>query len=1042
LITNDQPATAKEIILKATRFFIRNPAITTAMIFLLILIGLVSIQKLPIQLLPSIARPVMAVQVSWRAASPREIESEIVEPIERELRGIEGMTKLQSYSNNANAWVNMEFALGTDMDRTFTEVSSRIQRVRGLPADADRPQIHRNGGGGSAESLIFIFIQHAKNSIIPLNELTDFVEKNVAPEFENIEGVGGVNVNRNSGERVVSIEFDPFITAQLGISIETIAQNINRSNDVSGGKVEVGRRDFTLRFEGRYAADQLAETILAWRDGAPVKLGDVATINVTEDDAEGVTYQNGERAVGMRVIRQPGGNTLAAIDQVLERMNKLNQTLPGQYGITLEKSFDPSVFIRRAIDLLSENMGIGVLLAVGSLWWFVRRLKATLLIAAAIPISLFATFIVLNLFGRSINVISLAGLAFATGMVLDAAIVMMEHYVQQIDKGIEASKAAINSVKSVGGALLASTLTTIVIFVPIVFFEDVEGQLFADLALTIAIAVAFSFLVAVLILPAAAAYFLKHPSPKKETNTKLLDRLVDTLMKLTNSSKKRHSWIAGLTVIPLLLGWLLWPQLNYLPPVKRDAVDAFISFPSGASTEVIRTEFAEVVVERLGPYMRGEKEPALKNYYLFTGPWGGNVGIRVKDQSRVDEMVAITNKEILSGFPDTRAFAQQGSLFGRFGGGASISIDLQSSDYAALSESALDVADLVREKMPGGRVNLNPDPQIVTPELRLIPDDRRLAEVGLTRESLSRTLRALGDGLWLGEFFHKDSRLDILLRAKDWETPEQLYSIPVVTPSGAVIPFGDLARIERGVGPNQIFRLDNARTISLNISAPPGVALGQTMSLLTGLEDQIRSITPSDISISYGGDADSLSRAIGNLKGNFLLAIVLLFLVMAALFKSPTDAALVMISLPMAAVGGVLAVRLLDLITPTPLDLLGMIGFIILLGLVVNNAILLVAETRQAERGGVSKTDAVRQALQTRLRPILMSTLTSLMGMLPLVIAPGAGSAIYKGLATVIVGGMAISTLFTLILLPCLLRLERIRFSSFTPISSALEGRH
>lgn len=1026
--------------MEATRFFIRNPAITTAMICLIILLGFVSIQKLPIQLLPSIARPVMAVQVSWRAASPREIESEIVEPIERELRGIEGMTKLQSFSNNANAWVNMEFALGTDMDRTFTEVSSRMQRVRGLPADADRPQIRRNGGGGSAESLIFIFIQHAKDSVIPLNELHEFVEKNVAPEFESIEGVGSVDVNRNSGERVVSIEFDPFITAQLGISIDTIAENINRSSDVSGGKVEVGRRDFTLRFEGRYSADQLTNTILAWRDGAPVKLGDVATVNVASEDAQGVTYQNGVQAIGMRVIRQPGGNTLAAIDEVVKRMKVLNQTLPGQYGITLEKSFDPSVFIRRAVALLSENMGIGVLLAVGSLWWFVRRLKATLLIAAAIPISLFATFIVLNLFGRSINVISLAGLAFATGMVLDAAIVVMEHYVQQIDKGIESTKAALNSVKSVGGALLASTLTTIVIFVPIVFFEDVEGQLFADLALTIAIAVAFSFLVALLVLPAGAAYFVKSSSHAKPANKMALNRVVDKLMSLTNSSTKRLSWIVSLTVVPLFLGWLLWPQLNYLPPVKRDAVDAFISFPSGASTEVIKAEFAEVVVERLGPYMRGEKEPALKNYYLFTGPRGGNVGIRVQDQSRVNEMVAITNNEILSGFPDTRAFAQQGSLFGRFGGGASISVDLQSADYDALNESALSVADLVREKLPGGRVDLNPDPQIVTPELRLIPDDRRLAEVGLTRDSLSRTLRALGDGLWLGEFFHQDSRVDILLKSNAWTTPEQLEAMPVVTRSGAVIPFGELARIERGVGPNQIFRLNNARTISLNISAPPDWALGETMSILTGLEEQIRSMSPPDISISYGGDADSLTRAISNLKGNFLLAIVLLFLVMAALFKSPIDAALVLISLPMAAVGGVIAVRLVDLITPTPLDLLGMIGFIILLGLVVNNAILLVAETRQAERQGASKSNAVREALQTRLRPILMSTLTSLMGMLPLVIAPGAGSAIYKGLATVIVGGMAISTLFTLILLPCLLRLERVQFFRLTRATDVSKG--
>jgi multidrug efflux pump subunit AcrB len=1023
--------------MQATKFFINNPAITAVAMCLLILLGVISAQQLPVQLFPAIDRPVLSVQVSWRAASPREIESEVVEPIERELRGITGMTKLRSWSNNSNAWINMEFELGTNMDQTFTEVSSRLQRVRGLPADADRPQIRRDGGD-AGESLIFLFLQHDSDSVIPTAELKAFTEKNIAPEFENIEGVGGVNVEQDGGERIVSVRFDPFRTAQLGISIDDIAAKLNSSTDVSGGTVEVGRRDFTLRFEGRYAADQLKEVILAWRDGAPVTLGDIATVTVGPEEMSGITYQNGRQAIGMRVMRQPGGNTLVAIEQVIKRMDQLNETLPGQYGITIEKSFDPSVFINRAISLLTENMAIGILLAVGSLWLFVRRLRATLLIAAAIPISLLATFTVLNLFGRSINVISLAGLAFATGMVLDAAIVVLEHYVRQVDRGVAPTKAAMNAVKSTGGALLASTLTTIVIFVPIVFFEDVEGQLFADLALTIAIAVSFSFLVALLILPAAATYFLRHPNTDGVEHEGRWDNVADRLMDLSDTPKKRISWIAGLTVLPMILGWYFFPQLNYLPPVKRDAVDAFISFPSGASTDVIREEFAEVVVDRLAPYMSGEKEPALKNYYLITGPWGGSIGIRVKDQSRVGEMVKITNDEILSGFPDTRSFAQQGSLFGSFGGGGSISIDLQSSDSVALGNAAVEVADLVRDKLTGGRVNLNPDPQIVRPELRLIPDDRRLAEVGLSRASLARSLRTFGDGLWLGEFFHQQSRLDILLRTEQWTEPEQLETIPIVTPSGAVVPFGDLARVERGVGPNRIFRLDAQRTISLGINPPPEMALGETMSMLRDLEPQIRSMLPLDANIEFGGDADSLGRAISNLSGNFMLAVVLLFFVMAALFKSVRDSLLVMISLPMAAVGGILAVRLVDSFTPTPLDLLGMIGFIILLGLVVNNAILLVAETRSAEKLNSDRREAVRTALKNRMRPILMSTLTSLMGMLPLVIAPGAGSAIYKGLATVIVGGMAVSTLFTLILLPCLLQLEsfsrvqlRQRFDNF-----------
>ncbi|MEO0369020.1 MAG: efflux RND transporter permease subunit, partial [Pseudomonadota bacterium] len=620
---------------------------TAALVALVVMLGVVSVNQLPTQLFPNIDRPVISVEVGWRASSPREIESEIIEPIERELRGINGMTRMRSWSNTGGGEINLEFELGSDMNEVFTEVSSRLQRVRGLPAEAERPSIERNGGGSSGQTLIYLFVQRDINSPIAQNELHAFVEKNLAAEFENIPGVGSVDVQSASGDQIVRVEFDPFVTAQLGISIDTIVDNINRANNVSGGKVEVGRRDFTLRFEGRYGAEELQQTILTWRDGAPVRLGDVAQIYVGPDDSEGVTYQNGSLALGMRLLRQPGSNTLAAIEAVLERMEEVNAVYQDQYGLTIEKSFDPSVFINRALSLLTENMGLGILLAVGALWLFIRRLRATLLIAAAIPISLLATFVVLNLFGRSINVISLAGLAFATGMVLDAAIVMLEQYVKRIESGENRIDAALQSVKRVGGALVASTLTTIVIFVPIVFFKDVEGQLFADLALTIAIAVAFSLLVALFLLPAGAAYFLQA-QPTTDKRGLAWDEIVAFLLRITDLEWKRRAWIVGLVLGPILIGSLLWPQLNYLPPVKRDAVDAFISFPSGASTAMKKREFAEVVVDRLDPYMRGEKEPALKNYYLIVRPWGGSIGIRVEDQSRVAEMIDITNQEILA----------------------------------------------------------------------------------------------------------------------------------------------------------------------------------------------------------------------------------------------------------------------------------------------------------------------------------------------------------------------------------------------------------
>ncbi len=1008
-----------------TRLCLKNPAAAGVILALITLLGAMSIMRLPVQLFPAIERPQIGIWTGWRASSPREVESEIVEPIERELRGIPGMTKMQSWSNSGGGWISIEFALGSDMDQAFTEVNARLQRVRGLPAEADRPRINSGGGGDAGETLIYLFLQQLPGNKYKNVKLSDFAEQRIAPEIEAVPGVGGIDINSDEGENIVRIEFDPFLAAQLGITLDEIAQNVNRSSNVTGGSVEVGRRNYTMRFEGRFTADQLNDTILAWRNGAPVKLGDIAEVAVAPNDGGGVVYQNGNPAVGMRVIREPGANTLESIEALTEVIDALNAGPLAEMGYAVHKSFDPSVFIKRAISLLTNNLLLGVILALGALWLFLRRAIPTLIIASAIPICLMATIVALNLFGRSINVISLAGLAFATGMVLDAAIVVLENFVRLREEGRSRFEAAEASVSQVFGALFASTVTTIAIFIPIMFFEDVEGQLFADLALTIAIAVSFSLIVAVTLLPTGAHLFIKQGKTSGGAKRPaFVIRLADIIMRATSTGRRQLSIVGALTVLPVAVGFMLWPQLNYLPEVKRDAVDAYIGFPSGASADMIRKEFAEVVLDRLEPYMSGEKEPALKNYYLFSNERGGNIGIRILDQSRIDEMVKIANEEILAGFPDTRVFAAQGNLFGNFGASGSISLELQAADFDALGASVPAAIDIIQEVLPGAQVWPRPDPQIVTPELQIIPNDRRIAEVGMTRASVARAVRALGDGQWLGQFFHEDGRIDVILRAKEWTEPEFLETAPIATPSGAVVPLGELVTIRRGVGPQQIRRLDARRTISLGISAPEGMALGPAVETLKNkAQERLFEILPPGASLKWGGDADSLDRAVKNLGANFILAIAILFLIMAALFKSVKDSALVIITLPMATVGGIIAIRGFDLINPLPLDLLGMIGFIILLGLVVNNAILLVAQTRASESQGKSRPEAVHEALLLRIRPIFMSTSTSLMGMLPLVLSPGAGSLIYRGLATVIAGGMAVSTIFTLLLLPALLQL-------------------
>lgn len=1023
---------------------VKNPAGIAVAVAIVTLFGLFSLKGLPVQLFPDIDLPQISVNANWRAASPKEVESEILEPMEDVLQGLPGMEIMSSNSFNGGAWINMQFTLGTDMQTTMMEVIGRLNRLPPLPADADPPVVRMGGGGGgSNEALSWFFVQLLPGTEGPIERYSQFIVDTVKPKLESIEGVAGVEINAGAPEEL-QITIDPYRAAEYGVQLGAVAARTGRSTDVSGGFVDVGRRQYTLRFEGRYDPAQFKDLILEWREGKPIRLGDIADIRVARGKKTQIAIQNGNPAMSLRVDRANGANVLESLNRVKAAVAELRDGPLASAGLGIEQSFDASVFINRAVTMVTSNLLLGVMLAVGILWWFLRDMRATFLIATAIPISLLSTFIVLQLTGRSLNVISLAGLAFAVGMVLDAAIVVSENIVRLRERGEIPSIASLRATGEVRGALLASTATTVAIFLPVLFLKDVEGQLFADLALTISIAVVMSLIVALTILPTVAGSWLKPKKLTKESGQGW-SRLARTLMKASDTGKRRVFLIAGLLTAPLLITWLIFPQLDYLPPVKRDAVDAFIQFPPGSNVETNEREVVSKLVERLQPYMDGVKEPALKNYYILTWPGGGNIGARVLDQSRVKELEKIVREEVLVDIPDMRAFAMQGNLFGGFGGGRDITVHLQSADQKGLYAAAELGQKQMIETFPGANVQTRPGIEMASPELRIFPDDSRINEVGMDRRSVASLIRTLGNGLWLGEYFNGENRMDIIMRADGWDTPEQLATTPIMTPSGEVVPLGELVSVERATGPGNIRRVNGRRTVSVSVSPPDNVSLETAISQIKAdVEPGMRASLPADGSIQYGGSADSLKEAINSMSSNFIMALFILFMLMAGLFRSLKDSALVILTIPLAGVGGVIAIRALNLVTFQPMDLLTMIGFIILLGLVVNNAILLVDQTRQAERKGLDRHAAVEKALKVRLRPIFMSTLTSIFGMLPLLLLPGEGSVIYRGLAASIVGGMAFSLFFTLLLLPCLLRLGKSRAADSTepevPVAPTLES--
>lgn len=998
---------------------LKNPAGVAVAVAIILLFGLVSLFQLPVQLFPDMEQPALSIFTQWRAASPKEVEAELIEPQEEVLRGLPGLKDMQAFANQGGAWINLQFGLDTDMNQTLLEVISRLNRLPALPDDAEQPVINLNGFGDANENLSWFFIQQLPGNAQPVEEYRRYIEDTVKARIEAVPGVASVDVHSGAPEEL-QIVFDPFKAAQLGVPLPEVARLVGNTEDVSGGFVSSGRRQYTLRFAGRYKPEQLAEQILEWREGKPIRLGDVAQILVQRGKRTNFAIQNGNPAIGIQVKRANGANVLASLTAVKRVVEELRPTL-NQKGLDIRQSFDASVYINRAVSMVTSNLVAGVLLSVGVLWWFMRRFRATMIIAVAIPVSLFATFIVLRLTGHNLNVISLAGLAFAVGMVTDSAIVVLENIVRLRDEGKPLHEACLEGATEVWPALFTATVTMVAIFLPVMFLKDAEGQLFGDLALTISIAVGISLFVAVALLPLASKLWLKD-TPIEDRYARLWERMSHGIMRMAATPRRRWFWIGMTLGLPLAATFLLMPKLDYLPPVRRDAVDAFFNFPPGAHAEFIRQEIATKIVARLKPYMEGKKQPALKNYYMLVWPGGGTIGVRVLEEERIGEMVEIVRNEILADLPDTRAFAMQGLLFGGFGGEGGVQINLQSRDTEALNKAAREGLAILEKELPGAQARPNPELELAEPELRLTPNDQRIAESGWNRASVGQVVRALGDGLFLGEHFNGEERLDIILRAEGWENLEELAAIPLATPSGAVVPLGELVEIERTVGPSGIRRLDGRRTVSLEVAPPEGKSLEEVMAVIRDkVEPKLKSMMPEDGAIQFGGSADSLDNAVAQMSKIFAFAVVILFLLLAAMFKSMKDSLMVILTIPQATVGGVLFVQLTNLVTFQTMDLLTMIGFIILLGLVVNNAILLVEQTRGGEALGLSRYEAVARALRLRMRPIFIGTFTNLFGTIPLWLSPGEGSQIYRGLAAAIVGGLSVSTVFTLILLPCLL---------------------
>ncbi|MBT8409322.1 MAG: efflux RND transporter permease subunit, partial [Alphaproteobacteria bacterium] len=887
----------------------------------------------------------------------------------------------------------------------------------------------------------------------PLPEYGDFIEDTVKARLERIDGVSTVNVF-GGVSREMQIVIQPGELARFGLTIPQVVARLRSENiSVSAGDVEEGKRRYIVRADGNLNTVEAVKSVVLRSEGqgrtgalGRVRVADVADVGFAYKEGTARLRFRGEPALAFNLVREQGANVIATMQEVKAVLAELEAGPVAEAGLILEQVYDETVYIEGAIGLVTQNIWIGGLLAATILLLFLRSPRATLVISLAIPVSIVATFVAMAATGRTLNVISLAGIAFAIGMIVDAAIVVLENIFRLREKGMNRREAAFEGARQVWGAILVSALTTVMVFIPILVMQLEAGQLFRDIAVAISVSVLLSLIVAVTVIPALSSRLLAGgeartmPLPGIDHLGRAFSALVMLYVRLTVRFRAVGLiFVAAIGTGAAVAAWALLPKLEYLPEGNRNLVFGLIIPPPGynlETTETIAQRIEKVARPMWEARPAAETEsgdPALESFFFVATPGNSFVGAAAVDGARVAEVIPILSQPIFAE-PGTFGFMTQPSLFGRgVGGGRTIELNISGEELEDILAVAGQAAGIISQILPrsdGHQFRPIPGLELGAPEVRLIPDRVRLADAGISTQALAATIDAYNDGIRVAEINVGNRRLDLTLKGDsstlDGLRTQDVGAFPVVTPAGQIVPASELAEVRITAGPTEIRHRERLRTVTLEVRPSDALALEAAVELLEG--EVIAKLTerglPPGVQVSVSGTADQLSNTWNAIQINLAVAMVIVFLVMAILFESFVLPLVVMISVPVAAAGGVGGLAVLNMIGTQPLDMLTLLGFVILVGIVVNNAILIVHQSLYHLRvDEMSPVEAIEEATRNRIRPIFMSTLTSVFGMLPLVVFPGAGSELYRGLGAVVVGGLSMSAFLTLLTVPPLLRL-------------------
>jgi len=998
-----------------------NPfAVIVACIFL-VLGGVTAARALPFQLRPTVEPAEIQVSTNYAGAAPAEVEDQVTRRVEEQLTSVSGVREMVSTSSAGRSAVTLKFEDGVDRDVAMIDVLNKLGGVQGLPPEADPPEATATTSDQQAP-MMWIAVtgpldEQGVAKALPVPQIRQAVDDAVAPRLRRVEGVAGMII-AGGDTREVHVLTDMDALAARGLSVADMLFTLPRQDVNSrGGPLWVGKREYTLRTLARPNSLRELEGIVLKRDaGGMVRLGDIARAVIEPALGQSMMRLNGVPGMSLGIQRQTGANVPTTAEGVVAALDELRHTF-AQSGVPVafQVLYSETTYIDEAVSGAIGDSTVGIALAAVALLIALRSPRAVLLVAAAQPLAVLCVFPVLWFLGRSLNIITLAGLAFGVGITIDNAIVVVENIHRHRERGESVLGAAVEGTREVAGAMLAATMTNVCVFAPVVFLPGEAGQIFRDLAIGISTAAVGSLVAVLTVVPAAAAW-LGTGNVTTVSGGGLLGRVYGRVVDAITS----RGWVRGLVLVTAVgasaLGLFAVPSPSYLPEGNRNLILTFARPLPGTSAETAGELLEPIEQELL-------HDPRVARTFVVLSSRFSALGMTLTPENTPAAPFTAFLGELrgrVAKVPGFRfLFPRRASIFQD--PGKQFEVSISGPDLARLTPLANSLQAALKA-LPGV-VSVRSNFETGNPELQVIPDRVALATLGITPAEVANAVEVAVGGRRVGTYLDEGRELDVVLVGDERyrHDPGALRAL-YVRPG---VPLDAVADVKEDLGPVAIAHLDQSRAVTLSVSLGEATPLGEAIAACEStVLDPLRTTLPAGYLLTTGGSADRLAETFGGLLDSFGYALVIIYLLLVALYKSWSQPLVILTAVPLGVCGALLSLAAVHVVAPVEFDTIAMLGTILLAGVVVNTSILIVSQAEEFLAKGLAPRDALREAAASRLRPILMSVITSVIGMLPLAAGQGSGSELYRGLGVVMVGGMVLSTLFVPLVVPALLAMR------------------